>query len=104
MVRDKTHSFGKLYQNEQSLRAYLDDSAANRKNFVNTGPGQVLESEMLLKALRDTCGIVGQGSPLLTIPARHLENLETSATNTSKAPARAPQKRVDSPTRHGASG
>ena len=104
MVRDKTHSFGKLYQNEQSLRAYLDDSAANRKNFVNTGPGQVLESEMLLKALRDTCGIVGQGSPLLTIPARHLENLETSATNTSKVPARAPQKRVDSPTRPGASG
>ena len=101
MVRDKTHSFGKLYQNEQSLRAYLDDSAANRKNFVNTGPGRVLESEMLLKALRDTCGIVGQGSPLITIPARHLDNLETSETNTSKACAAAPQTSAEGPARRG---
>ena len=103
MVRDKTYSFGRLYQNEQSLRTYLDDSAANRKNFANTGPGRVMDSEMLLRALRDTCGIVGTGSPLMTIPARHLENLETSAMNTSKASAGAPQKRADSPARRGAS-
>ena len=101
MARDKTHSFGRLCQKEQSLRAYLDDSAANRKNFVNTGPGRVLESEMLLKALRDTCGIVGQGSPLITIPARHLDNLETSETNTSKACAAAPQTSAEGPARRG---
>ncbi len=55
------------------LRAYMDDSPANRGNFMattilSTGPGQVTNNIELLMQLWGKCGIVGKGSPLMTIP------------------------------------
>jgi hypothetical protein len=98
MVRDKTETVNRVLEEEGGLRSYMDDSPANRDYFItttilSTGPGQVTNNEKLLVELRDKCGIVGKGSPLMTIPYRHFENPSTSEIHTSWAP----QRRAGSP-------
>jgi hypothetical protein len=98
MVRDKTQTVNRVFEEKGGLRSYMDDSAANRSDFItttilSTGPGQVTNNEKLLMELRDECGIVGKGSPLMTVPYRHFENPSTSEIDISWAP----QKRAGSP-------